>query len=163
MKRERESVESQAPHCPTCERPFEGINDYPKIVIRDLTISAIPKVRDAMRHDDDLALVKEVSKNPKVKDYLMELTAAKGQLIKLGDIKPDLPQYEDGEGKRLDYFKLHKAFYLHVDDSKTPGLARVLISKHINAGNLGWGFLEVAELAKIKYEGVLNGSNFQGD
>jgi hypothetical protein len=35
-----------------------------------------------------------------------------------------------------------------------------MISKHINSGNLGWGFLEVVELAKIRYEGVLNYPQF---
>lgn len=155
MNRERETKEAQIPHCPMCDRSLEGVNDYPKIIIRDLTVSAVTNVNH-LRNQDEGDLVKGLSKDPKVKDYLVRLTAEKGNIIKLSDIKPDLPPYEDRDGVSHNFFKIHKIYYLNVDDSNSPSVARVLISKHINSGNLGWGFLEVAEVAKIKYAGVLN-------
>lgn len=160
MRQEREPIETQTPHCPMCERPLEGINDYPKIIVKDLIVLRIPNfVRDMPRENNIAEKIKEISKRKGVKDYLKKLSSVKGDIISLSDFKPDLPEYEDRETP--DYYKLGERYYLHIVDSNVPNAARVAVMSHINT-KFGWGFLEVAKLAVIKYEGVLNYEDMNG-
>lgn len=143
-----------AEHCPVCDRPFEGINDYPKIVINDLVVSPIPKfVRDTPHDENISGKIREFSRKPEVQDYLKKLSSIKGGVVSLKDIKPDLPEYEDRETPG--YFRLYGRYYLHILDTETPGSAKVAVMSHINT-KVGWGFTEIAKLAEIRYDGVLN-------
>lgn len=162
MRRERESIETQTPHCPMCERPLEGINDYPKIVIKDLIVSHIPDfVRDIPREGNVAAQIKKFANLPEVKDYLKTMSAVKGNLIELSAIKPALTEYYDADGEATGYYKLEGKYYLHITDSKKHGIANVCVTSHVNVWG-DWGFLDIAKLAVIKYEGVLNFEDMNG-
>lgn len=157
---EREIVKNEVPHCPMCERPFEGINDYPKIIIKDLIISPILGfVRNTPQGNNIAEKIKDISKRREVKGYLKKLSSVRGDIISLSDFKPDLPEYEDKEIPG--YYKLDEKYYLHIVDSNVPNAARVVVMSHINT-SIDWGFLEVAKLAVIKYEGVLNHEDING-
>lgn len=157
---ERETVENKIPHCPMCERPLEGINDYPKIIVKDLIISPILGfVRNTPQGNNIAEKIKDISKRREVKGYLKKLSSVRGDIISLSDFKPDLPEYEFSETPG--YYKLGERYYLHIVDSNVPSVARVAVVNHINS-RLGWGFLEVAKLAVIKYEGVLNHEDING-
>jgi hypothetical protein len=146
--------ENRPTRCPTCERPLESISDYPLIEIKDLIVSRIPNfVRDMPNEDNIAGKIKGFAKCEEVKDYLKRLSASKKSLIKISDIKPDLPPYHDDEAGG--YYKLGGIYYLHLKDSGIPNVARVSVFSHIHQWR-EWRFLEIAKLAEIKYEGVLN-------
>lgn len=149
-----EPAEGQPHCCPTCERPFEGYKDYPKIVIKDLVVSRVPGFVRDMPHETDIASkIRLYAKFPQVIDYLKKLSLAKGNIISLSEIKPELPEYNDPETPS--YFKLTEHYYLHILDTDKPCIAKIAVMSHVNS-RFGWGFTEIAKLAEIKYEGVLN-------
>lgn len=151
MKRERESSEQQSPHCPMCERPFEGIYDYPRIEISNLTVSRIPDfVRDIPHETNISEKVKRFAKKPEVKDYLKELSSSTFQSLALSDLKPNLPENKDPEYKG--YYRPEGRYYLGILDSRKPFVAEVAVLSHINS-SVGWGFVKIAKLAEIEYQG----------
>lgn len=151
---EGEPVETKTPHCPTCERPFNGIYDYPQIVITDLVVSSIPNfIRNMPEANNISGKIKRFSKLPEVKEYLKRLSSSKNKPLNIRDVKPDLPEFQDKESKG--YYKLGGLFCLHLTDSDKPDVARVSVFSHIHPRG-EWGFLEIAKLAEIKYRGVLH-------
>lgn len=159
---EGEPVESKIPHCPACERPFNGIYDYPRIVITDLVVSPIPNyIRNMPETDNISGKIKRFSKLPGVKEYFKRLSSSKNKLLDIRDVKPDLPEFQDKESKG--YYKLGGIYFLHLTDSDKPNIARFSVFSHIHPRG-EWGFLEIAKLAEIRYQGILNvpGSVLQG-
>lgn len=155
----RELDPARTPHCPMCDRALESIYDYPFIQIKDLVKSPIPNVvRDLPREENIADKIKEFAKLSEVQRYLKELSSLKRALINIDDFKPNLPEWKnERDNSEKGFFKLGGKFYLHITDARLSNVARISVFSHFNAGSgVGWGFLEIAKLADIRYQGILN-------
>jgi len=87
--KEREPIEAKGTHCPMCERPLDGVYDYPKIKIRMLTDVAIPKVvLDVPKKDNIAAKIKRFKEIPEVDNFLNELSLKETGIISFRILGP---------------------------------------------------------------------------